>query len=548
MNLFPTARARYILLWLARESRGVRRYAALNATAGILSIACSLTFVWATKHIVDIATGRSDAGWAGAVAILAVTLLGQLMFGAISRRISVVCQTRFSNALRSRLFDRLMRSEWTGKERFHSSDAVGRLASDVATVSSTIASTLPGMAVTIVQLLAAFVFLLVLDSRMAVILVLIMPLALALSKLYMKRSHRLTREIRRAESVLQCRMQEDLQHRVLISSLLHTEASVGEFTTVQNRFYALVMKRNDISVFANTAVTAGFMAGYTLAFLWCAAGLHSGAVSFGMMTAFLQLVAQVQRPVVDLAGRVPVFVQTSVAIERIDDILDLPLEESGKPVMLDGPTGLRMNAVGFTYPDGSEAVLRDFSHDFRPGTLTAVAGPTGTGKTTLLMLMLGLLKPTHGDVTFYSGTQEASASPLTRSNIVYVPQGNSLLSGTIRSNLLLARPDASDSDMKEALEAAQASFVADLPMGMDTPCGERGTGLSEGQAQRIAIARGLLGRGGIIVLDEPSSALDAATEERMLAGLRSAARGRTVIIVSHSPGLLNACDNVLHLK
>lgn len=539
---------RRFCLWLRREGAGVWRLVALNALCGVGATAASLLFVWCTKHIVDIATGRSAGTWAGAVSLLVCALAGQLLLGAAARRVAVVCQARFSNAFRSRLFSHLMHAEWTGRERFHSSDAVGRLASDVATVSSTVSSTVPGLLVSMVQLLAAFGFLLALDGRMAAVLVLVMPAALLLSKLYMRRSHRLTRQIRKAESRIQCTMQESLQHRVLIASLMRTGGAVSSFDALQDRFYSLVLRRNDISVFASSAVTAGFMAGYTLAFLWCAHGLQSGAVSFGVMTAFLQLVAQVQRPVVDMASRVPVFVQTSVAIERIDEILSLPTESGGQAVRLPGRVGLRLNGVCFSYAGAHGSVLNGLSHDFAPGTLTAVAGPTGTGKTTLLMLMLGLLRPTAGSVDFYNGDTQVEASPATRPNIVYVPQGNSLLSGTVRSNLLMARPGATDAEMEDALRQAEAGFVLTLPEGLDTPCGERGRGLSEGQAQRIAIARGLLGRGGVLVLDEPSSALDSATEARLIASLQRIAGERTVIIVTHSPRLLTACTNIINLQ
>lgn len=533
--------------WLRREGAGVWHLVALNALAGVMATAMSLLFVWCTKHIVDIATGRSLAGWGGAIALLVGALAGQLLFGAVSKRVGTVCQTRFSNSFRSRLFSHLMHAEWTGRERFHSSDAVGRLASDVATVSSTLSSTIPGLFVALVQLVAAFVFLLMLDTRMAWVLVAIMPGAMLLSKLYMRRSHRLTRSIREAESRIQCTMQESLQHRVLISTLLHTDATVRGFDETQNRFFSLVLKRNDISIFAGSAVTAGFMAGYTLAFLWCAFGLQSGAVTFGMMTAFLQLVGQVQRPVVDVAGRVPVFIQTSVAIERINEILAIPCEKTDQIIEIAAPVGLRLTNVSFAYPD-SETVIRNLSHDFAPNSLTAVAGPTGTGKTTLLMLMLGLLRPSQGNITFYNRNTEVEASPATRANIVYVPQGNSLLSGTVRSNLLLARPEATDEEMTRALLDAEARFVLDLPLGLDTPCGERGHGLSEGQAQRIAIARGLLGHGSVLVLDEPSSALDAATESRLIENLGRIALSRTVIIVSHSPRLLASCKDIIHLQ
>lgn len=544
----------YMLRWLRREAHGVRVYSALVALAGMAGIACSLFFVWTTKHVIDIATGVSEDSFAAAVVMLLSALAGQLLFSAVSKRASAVCTTRFSNRLRARLFRLMLFSRWRGRERFHSTDALGRLITDVATTSGMVGSTIPGVVVTLTQLLAAFVFLVCLNAEMAAVLVVIMPVALVCSKLYMKRSHRLTRQIRAQETEISRVSQEGLQHRVLIATLKNPERYVAKFREAQEEFYSLVMKRNSISLFASTAVTAGFMAGYTVAFLWCANGLMTGAVTFGMMTAFLQLVAQVQRPVVDLAGKIPAFVNAGVAIERIDEVR----EEAGAKASetLDStlaprvpslnrhsatkesaiPGEVRLEDVGFAYPDGEGEVIAGVSYVFAPGSMTAVAGDTGVGKTTLLMLMLGFACPTKGRIV---GAGE---------EMVFVPQGNSLMSGTVRENLLMADPEASDARMREALHAVCADFVLELPEGLDSSCGERGGGFSEGEAQRIAIARGLLGEGRVMLLDEPTSALDPETESLLMERLRVATKGRTLIIVTHREQTMAACDGILRLR
>lgn len=548
----------YMLRWLRREAHGVRAYSALVALAGMAGIACSLFFVWTTKHVIDIATGVSEDSFAAAVVMLLSALAGQLLFSAVSKRASAVCTTRFSNRLRARLFRLMLFSRWRGRERFHSTDALGRLITDVATTSGMVGSTIPGVVVTLTQLLAAFVFLVCLNAKMAAVLVVIMPVALVCSKLYMKRSHRLTRQIRAQETEISRVSQEGLQHRVLIATLKNPERYVAKFREAQEEFYSLVMKRNSISLFASTAVTAGFMAGYTVAFLWCANGLMTGAVTFGMMTAFLQLVAQVQRPVVDLAGKIPAFVNAGVAIERIDEVREeakMPEETSDgtraprvpslnrhsatkeSSATCESTMGmLKLEDVGFAYPDGEGEVIAGVSHVFAPGSMTAVAGDTGAGKTTLLMLMLGFARPTKGRIV---GAGE---------EMVFVPQGNSLMSGTVRENLLMADPEASDARMREALHAACADFVLELPEGLDSSCGERGGGFSEGEAQRIAIARGLLGEGRVMLLDEPTSALDPETESLLMEHLRVATKGRTLIIVTHREQTMAACDEILRLR
>lgn len=540
--------------WLWSESRGVRLGVGLNALCGSLAAGSALLFVWTTKQIVDIATHRLDAGFTPYVTLLICSLLAQLLLTAASRRFEVKCTTRFSNRLRTRLFSHLMNSRWTGREHFHSGDAVNRLASDVGALSSLVSSAFPSAVATAVQLAAAFCFLAFLSVKVASGLVLIMLAALLLSKLYVRRTHRLTKEIREAESGVQRHLQEDLQHRVFITSMGLTERAVGQFSRLQEQFYKLVMRRNDLSLFAGTCVTAGFMAGYAVVFLWCAYGLYEGTVTFGMMTAFLQLVAQVQRPLVGLARRIPAFIQSSVSVERLDEIFSVPIESSGQEIHLEGRVGLWVSGVSFSYPDAQTMagdVIADFTHDFAPSTLSAVVGPTGSGKTTLLMLLLGLLTPREGRVELYSYSDghrfSVPAGVLSRCNITYVPQGNSLLSGTVRSNLLLGNPEATEAEMRAALHTAAADFVMELPSGLDTPCGERGTGLSEGQAQRIAIARGLLRKSGVLILDEPTSALDSATENTLISRLKNGISGRTVIIVTHHHSLLPQCDSIVFL-
>lgn len=532
------------------ESTGVRGRVALNALIGSTGVALSLLFVWTTKQIVDAASGASPHLAWEYVALLVGCLVLQLAVPAVGRRVEAVSLVRYANALRSRLFTRLMHSRWQGRSAFHTADAINRIENDVASLAQLTCSTIPGIVAVMLQLAGAFLFLAFLSWKLALSVVFIMPLAMLVSKLYIKRTRALTREIRDHEAELQTFLQERLRHRTMVASLMGSERSAAAFGRMQGTLMERVLKRADISIFSRTAVTAGFMTGYTVTFLWSADGLITGAVTFGMMTAFLQLVAQVQRPVVDLAGRVPQFVTSSVAMERVDAMLALPVEESGEATMPTAPLGLMMRDVSYRYPDGDDDVISSMTYDFRPGSITGLAGETGSGKTTLLRLMLGLISPDSGVMAIYgSDGRSVRVSPLTRRGLIYVPQGNSLMSVTVRENLLLGNPDATEAEMREALHAAAADFVLDLPDGLDTLCSEGGGGFSEGQAQRIAIARGLLKPGSLMLLDEPTSALDSATEllfmQRLAARLE--ATGSTAIIVTHRPATLRYCTAVLDL-
>lgn len=535
-------------LW--QESRGTRGLMLATALTGCLTVGAALLFVWFTKAIVDSAVGPSHTVPPALVAMLAGCLGLELLLPAARRRIETVAYLRYANALRRRLLLHLLQSRWSGRGGMHHGDAISRMTDDVATLASLSCSTVPGILAVLMQLAGAFIFLACLDLRLALAVVFIMPIALAASKIYVRKTRSITRSIRREESEIQTFMQESLAHRTLLSTLMGTERRAHSFGRLQAALTRDALRRNNISIYSNAAVTAGFMAGYAVTFLWSAYGLAAGAVTFGMMTAFLQLVAQVQRPVTDLSRRIPAFITASVALERIDGILALPLEDFTPTDAAAGtPMGLRFSGVTYRYPDGDTDIISNFDHDFSPGSVTAVIGPTGSGKSTLLRLMLGLVEPESGRAEYYTpdGVSGQIRAAL-RHNMVYVPQGNSLVCGTVRENLLLADPDATDDMMREALHDAAADFVLDLPDGLETQCFEGGAGFSEGQAQRIAIARGLLKRGSIILLDEPTSALDPDTERELLARLRKRlSPDATLIIVTHRRAVLPYCTTTVTL-
>lgn len=546
-----TAKFRHDLSRLWKESAGTRGLSAGVAVAGCLTVVASLLFVWATKLIVDCAVAPSHVIPGYAIVLLVACLLLQLIIPAGRRRLEAMALTRYNNNLRRRLLLHLLQAGWRGRSGVQGGDAVSRMRDDVATLASLSCSVIPGIVAVLLQLAGAFVFLAVLDLRLALAVIFIMPVALVISKIYMKRTRRITREIRDDDSAVQTFLQESLHHRTLLSTLMATDRRAEDFGELQAGLTRKVLKRTDISIFTNMAVSAGFMAGYCVTFLWSAYGLAAGAVSFGMMTAFLQLVAQVQRPVLDLSHRIPSFINASVALDRIDEIFALPLEDytAPRPGASDGPVGLRFRDVSYRYPDGDTEVICRLDHDFLPGSITAVIGPTGSGKSTLLRLMLGLVGPTKGRAEFYTarGASE-KISPSLRHEIVYVPQGNTLICGTVRDNLRLAAPDASEREMRDALTAAVADFVFDLPDGLDTFCAEGGGGFSEGQAQRIAIARGLLKKGSLILLDEPTSALDPDTEQEFLQRFLGNVRpGTTIIIVTHRPAVLAYCTDQIEI-
>lgn len=521
---------------------------ALNAFVGIIDVALGLLFVWFCKETIDIATGHREGSLVTFGILLCVTQLASIGVRALDSYISSTLGVRTRNRLRYNLFGRLLQGEWRGLEKHHSGDVLNRLINDISTVSSLITDTLPFAIITAVQLVASFLFLFSLDKMLAVLLVVIMPLFLLLSRFYVRRMRNMTREVRESDSRIHAVMQESLQNKTVIKTLEQDREVMDRLAGLQDTLEGQVIRRTRFSISTRAIVSTGFTAGYLTAFLWGAFRIAAGSITYGVMTAFLQLVGRVQRPITDFARMIPTMVGALTAGERLMELEELPLEDSDNPHKMKGVAGVRLDDVTFRYEDGEQDILRHFSADFPPHSSTAILGETGAGKTTLIRLLLALVKPNEGKVSIYDENEEESVSPSTRCNFVYVPQGNTLFSGTIRDNLLLGNAEATDEQMWEVLDMACADFVHTLPEGLDNPCGEGGGGLSEGQAQRIAIARSLLRPGSVLLLDEATSALDAETEQELLHRITKGKQGKTLIFITHRTSVVDYCDYTLRVN
>lgn len=540
-----------ILRWLWRAWRGNRLQACLNAVIGLSSVVVSLAQVTAVRHAIDVASGAARGNLYWAVAVMGLLILCDFLLNISSTWVQNLLGIRAQNRMQQRMLDRILRSRWHGKEHFHSGDVLNRLEFDVANVVDFLTQTIPSTLSVFAMFVGAFCYLFAMDAVLALITVAIIPVFVGLSKLYVNRMRKLTKDVRAEDSRVQSTLQETIQHRMLIKTLESETMMVNRLEQTQGVLRHKVVKRTVFSVFSNTILNVGFALGYLVAFLWAAVRMAANSLSFGGMTAFLQLVNRIQSPARSLTRLVPAFVSVFTAAERLMELEETPLDEQGEPMALDAPCGIRLRHVSYAYEDG-EDVLRDLSFDFKPGTCTAVLGETGAGKTTLIRLILGLVKPKSGKAEIYSGvysnvTNTVPLSPLTRCNLAYVPQGNTLLSGTVRDNLRLGRLLATDEEMKEALRMSCAEFLFDTPDGLDTICGEQGGGLSEGQAQRIAIARALLRDCPVLLLDEATSALDPDTERQLLSNILSDKR-RTIIFITHRLAVKDYCDQTLTIE
>ena len=544
------------IAWLWRNSRGIRWYSVVRIVTGIGQVVLGLTMVWLSKRFIDetIRTGSAD-DVLRMVLWLVLTVVGGVALRQVGFWLTTTANIRQVNALRLRIFSSLFRRQLFSEKELHSGDVTSRLAKDIETVSNVTTDTVPQMVITMIQLCGAFLLMRWFDARLAWALLLLTPMAILFGKLIARRLRQMTLDIRKDESRIQMQVQEGMEYNAVLRSLGSEQWVTGRLNSMQQRLHGNVMRRMRFTIVARIIMGCVFGLGYLMAFVWGGIGLRNGTITFGVMTSFLQLVGMIQNPILQLLNMVPAVIHATASIDRLEELetrpQPLPIKEGSEyshPALnsnysppLQGGAGdgsanaIRFEDVSFRYATGDREILSHFSHDFKAGSKTAIMGETGVGKTTLFRLILGFIEPTEGRVTVGG-------------ELCFVPQGNTLMSGTIRYNLQLANPEATDDELKAVLHTACADFVLDLPEGLDTELGERGSGLSEGQAQRIAIARGLLRPGGVMLLDEISSSLDEPTERELYSRLFAACPDKTMLFITHRPTVTEQCDETLNIE
>ena len=548
---FNTPETKYgtkdIFLWLWRAWRGNRLQAVLNAVVGLLGVVVSLSSVWAVQHAIDVAAHEVKGNIIIAVLLMGGLILSNFALNIASVWIRNILGIKAQNRMQQKLLDRMLRSKWNGKDTHHSGDVLNRLETDVTNVVNFLTEIIPNSLSTLALFVGAFGYLFMMDWRLAIVIVIMIPIFILFSRVYVRQMRHLTSEVRTSDSKVQSILQETIQHRLLIKTLEGDSAAVDRLEDTQSVLRSNVVRRTKFSVFSYLVLNLGFSVGYLIAFTWAAVRLSRGTLTFGGMTAFLQLVNKIQNPARQLTHLAPQFVSVFTAAERLMELEENPLEEQGEPIELKAPCGVRFIDVAFAYDDSENNVIEHLSYDFYPTSCTAILGETGAGKTTMVRMILALLQPNSGKVEIYNEKEHHDLSPLLRTNFVYVPQGNTLMSGTIRDNLRLGKLDATDDEMAEALKRSCADFVFELPDGLDTKCTEQGGGLSEGQAQRISIARALLRNRSIMLFDEATSALDPDTERKLLQNILSK-RDKTIIFITHRPAVVEYCDQTIEIK
>lgn len=535
--------------WLWHNMLGIRWNSAMRIIIGIGQVGLGLLMVWLSRLFIDktIRTGSTDDVMQ-MVIWLVMTVVGGVVLRQIYYYMTTTANVRQTNTLRLYIFSRLFRRQLYDDKALHSGDITSRLAKDIDTVSTVTTDTLPQMGVTMIQLCGAFLLMRWFDARLAWALLVLTPIAIVFGKLIARKLRQMTLDIRQDESKIQMQVQETMEHNAVLRSLGSEQWITERLDSMQQRLEGNVMRRTRFTVITRLIMGCAFGLGYLLAFVWGGIGLRNGTITFGVMTSFLQLVGMIQHPILQMLNMVPAVIHATASIDRLEELNQISQDDE-----YDGNTpeeevpGIRFDNVSFHYATGDRMVVNHFCHDFKAGTKTAIMGETGIGKTTLFRLLLGFIRPTEGSICLYKRDGEENIGVQTRPNFVFVPQGNTLMSGSIRYNLQLANPDATDKKLKEVLHTACADFVNELPQGLDTELGERGKGLSEGQAQRIAIARGLLCSGSVLLLDEISSSLDEPTEQELYKRLFAACKEKTMVFITHRKTVSELCDEVIKL-
>lgn len=529
--------------WMLKYFRRYRFAVLIHILLGVAGTSMSLLSSVAMKKLIDVVTGFDTGGIVAAAALMLGLMLGSVLMNAAASRIAAVINIRVQNGIQAEVYDRMLRSDWESLEKFRSGDLINRLNGDVNTVASGVTSLLPGLVSGGVQFIGSLIIILLYDKVMALIALIGVPVTVLCSRMLVVRMREYSRKMKDIGSQVMSFHEDSFRNLSTIKSFGVMDGFRDRMLAMQETYRKALLEYNGFSVLTGMLMSILGLCISVGCFGWGVYRLWTGFISFGTMTMFLQLTNMLRSSFTTLIGLVPSAISVTTSAGRIMAVTELS-EEEGARELMPTPDSCRVELrnVSFAYSGGA-TVLKDVCFAASQGDTVALVGPSGEGKTTMIRLILGLIKPAEGEAVIITGGEEARLSAATRSAFAYVPQGNTILAGTVADNMRMVCPDADDEMIKEALRLACAyDFVSKLPDGIYGSTGEHGGGFSEGQAQRIAIARALLSDAPVLLLDEATSALDEETERRLLANIKNDKRNRTLIIVTHRAAAAEVCD------
>lgn len=539
---------RQTLKWIYAR---IKRFLPLIVLISVISAVSAVSYValaLLTKNVLDIATGAMKGSFAAAGTALFAVIAVQVLLSALQSVLNTYTNGKLTISLRNYLFSAVCRKKYSDISLYHSGDILNRFTSDVDVIVASSVSIVPGIVSMLTKIVAGVGTLLVLSPALALIILLLGIAVPGVGRLINRRYKQLHKECQKTEGQTRSFLQECFENIVVIKTFVSEIPFIKRLGQYMSKNFRLKMRRNTMNVIAHLSLYSFFTVGYYAVLLWGAGGIAAGTLTYGTLMAFLQLISQLRAPLQSVSGIIPQYYSALASAERLMEIERCDNEkppvsaEELDRVKAEFKT-LNINNVNFSY--GGETVLQNCCFDAERGHITAITGESGSGKSTLFKLVLGLYAPQSGSITV-NGSETVDSS--LRGLFSYVPQGNMVLSGTIRENITLCNAGISEQRLEEAARAAEIyGLIAELPQGFETALSERGAGLSEGQIQRISIARALLVDAPVLLLDEATSALDEETETRVLSNIKRMT-DKTVLFITHRNTSLKVCDRIVHLE
>lgn len=538
------------IIWILRNIRRRIPAIAVMTAAQVGHALCGVLFALGTRGVIDSAVAGEKQGFLDACLRQMLIIFGILLCQLIVRHLRERLHADLERDWKRRLLHGLLHGDYAGVSSYHSAELLNRLNNDVAKVNDGVLSILPSAAAMVTRLVAAVVVLGTLDLRFTLLVAVVGVVVIAATALMRRKLKVLNKQVSEQDGKVSGFLQETMEKLLMVQAMDVSGEVENRADVLLNNRYRIQRKRKNIALVTNTGISVMYYGAGFVALVWCAWRMLHGQMTFGSLTAVTQLVNQLQTPFVELSGVMPRYVAMIASAERLMELEEI----QGEPApSLEDPqkTYASMETIcarELSFGYDRDKILTDTTFALPKGSFAVITGPSGIGKSTLLKLMLGVFHPQSGALYLQGGDTQIPLDRSTRRLFAYVPQGNLLLSGTLRENLTIVRPDATPEQLAQAVYvSAMDQFLPQLPLGLDTPLGESGAGLSEGQAQRLAIARAVLGGAPILLLDECTSALDAATEQTVLQRLKELPN-RTCIAVTHRNAAMELCDYSLEIS
>ncbi len=537
------------LKWLGKNTKPFIPIMIIILIFDILGSLIGLGSTFVSKFVVDSATS-SDTRFINGFILMVSVSVASTVIGALTTIFGTYIGERFSFGIRINIYEHILRADWLRLSKFHSGDLLTRLTSDVDTVCSGIATIIPTFITTIIRLGASLIILWHYSWQLTLCALLLVPVGIIVTLIYGEPYKKLQVEVKESEAKYRSFLQESIANITVIKTMQSEKDNCVKLKELRRNRLKLILKRNRMSVYMNISIRFVYMFGYFAAFGVGLFGLYNGNLTYGTMTLLISMVSQVQGPIMGLSGIVGQIISILASAGRLMTTDEIAAENDTKETFKTEKIGLKFNDVSFVYSGDENFIFKKFDYMINPGDRIGIIGTSGVGKTTFIRLVLALCNPQTGNIDFISddGSIE-KANAATRRHIAYVPQGNSLVSGTVRDNLLAGNPSADEKFMWEVLEiCAAGDFLRKMPSGLDTKITEKAGGISEGQAQRISIARALIRQAPLLILDEATSALDEKTEEEILSKIQSSKEQPTALIITHRPSMLAYCTRAIEIR